>query len=130
VTSLLPVHTYTTDGRTLFFIKQFLRKLFLHFSPTVADGSYDPMKREKGKGSACSSLLGVKELVIIQAAAVQSIIQLHEFIIWFLLITLYVLIHNKYFNQHGLFPVLFKYIMQAICTIFAYADFAKFTILC
>jgi len=37
------------------------------------------MKRETGKGSACSSLLGVQELVIIEAATTQSIIQLHDF---------------------------------------------------
>jgi len=37
------------------------------------------MKRETGKGSAFSSLLGVQELVIIQAATTQSIIQLCDF---------------------------------------------------
>jgi len=88
------------------------------------------MKRETGKGSACSSLLGVQELVIIQAATTQSIIQLRDFYC-LVIITYYnyVLIHNKHCNQYGLILVLFRYKLQAICTISAYADFAKFTIL-
>jgi len=113
--SLLAVHTQT-EGRTLFFTKQFISKMFLHFSPTVAGRSRVPMKRETGKGSACSSLLGVQELVIIRAATTQSIIQLHVFYC-LVIIIIYYTFHNKHCNQYGLVLILFKYTVQAICTI-------------
>jgi len=126
--SLLAVHTHTTSGRTLYFIKQFMWKLFLHFSPLVAGRSHVPMKRT-GKGSACSSLLGVQELVTVQAAATQSIIQLPDFYCLVIINYTNVFIHNKHCKQYDLLLVLFKYTLQAICTISTYAVFAKFTFL-
>jgi hypothetical protein len=87
------------------------------------------MKRT-GKGSAYSSLLGVQELVIIQAAVIQSIIQLPNFYCLVIINYTYILIHTKHCKQFGLLPVLFKYTLQEICTISAYAEFAKFTFLC
>jgi hypothetical protein len=64
------------------------------------------MKRETGKGSACSSLLGVQEFVIIQAATIQSIIQLRYFYCLVIIIIIiinytYVLIHNKHCKQYA-----------------------------
>jgi hypothetical protein len=87
------------------------------------------MKRT-GKSSACSSLLGIQELVIIQAAATQSIIQLPDFYCLVIINYTYVLFYNKHCKQYGLLLVLLKYTLQEICTIYAYAEFAKFTILC
>jgi len=86
------------------------------------------MKRA-GKGSACSSLMGVQELVNVQAAATQSIIQLPDFYCLVIINYTYVIIHNKHCKQYNLLLVLFKYTLQAICTISAYAEFAKFTFL-
>jgi hypothetical protein len=100
-------------------------KLFLHCSPTVAGMSQVQMKRT-GKSSAYSSSLSVQELVIIQVASTQSIIQLPDF--YCLVINYnYVLVYNKQCNQYGLSLLLFKYTLQAICTISTDPERAKFT---